>query len=298
MQLQGQSAVFLNKQKWIIPDSAQLGVKSLRRIIGPQIYKISLATPVPEIATFWLTGGTNFQGKNLEVPYNQANGKILPRNIGCTVVKIAPPPNTCYTDVFRVTTISLVILIFRFSPVQNFPPTVELDPASESFTGELSVLSPQPASDQNPLSTNGHYTRSVREFPFTFSKATMDTSIPQPLRRIIGDQTWFLGIVEDGIVREGGIIAVNYGDSNNYIGIVTSTGLPRVHFTDGITVVPLPIVNNSVKYPRVFRWTAASNIFDIWIDPDDYAPTIRSVGPLLPLNSSLVVKIQKIYFNS
>lgn len=297
MQLQGQSAVFLNNQKWNIPDSTQLGVKSLRRIIGPQIYKISLATPVPEIATFWLTGGTNFQGKNLEVPYSQATGKLLPPNVGCTVIKLAPPPNTCYTDVFRVIT-GVITLIFRFSPVQNFPPTVELDPVSENFSGDISVLSPQPASDQNLLSTNGHYTRSVREFTFNFSKAVMDTTIPQPLKRIIGDQTWFLGIIEDGIVREGGIMALNYGDSNTYIGIITSVGLPRVHFTNGLNVVPLPITTNAVKYPRVFRWTAVSNIFDIWIDPDDHSPTIRSVGPLLPLNSSLVVKIQKIYFNS
>lgn len=298
--LSGQNAVFLNKQKWAPFSNLLVGKLKLRRILGPQIYKIQVTSPFLEVSTFWLTGGSNFQGQGYEVPYGQSSGKTLPPNVGCTVVKQPAPPNTVFTDVFIVTTFSGVRLIFRFSPTEAFPPTVEIDPGSEEFTGSIFVLGPQPSSDQNLQSINSNYPRTVREYSLAFDTATVNAGIPLPLRRVIGDQTWFIGISIAGIISEGGIIALKYGDSGTYVGIQTSVGQPSLYLAEGVNVNPLPSATQqlSIKYPRTFRWIATTNVFDIWIDPEnDYPPTIRSVGPLMAPGSSLVIKIQKVLFH-
>lgn len=297
--LSGQNAVFLNKQKWSL-DGDLVGTLRLRRILGPQVYKFEATTPFQEVVTFWLTGGSNFQGQGYSVPYSQGSGKILPPPAGCTVEKQLTPPNTVFTDVFLVSTLSGIKLIFRFSPTEVFPPTVEIDPSSENFTGSLFVMAPQPGSDQNLQSINSNYPRTVQEFPFVFDAVDINTGVPFPLRRVIGEQMWFLGIAIGGVVLEGGIIALKYGDSGTYVGIQTSVGQPSVYFTESANVVPLPSVTPqlAIKYPRTFRWTTLNNIFDIWIDPENnYPPTIRSVGPLMAPGSSLIVKIQRVMFH-
>ena len=297
--LSGQNAVFLNKQKWSL-DGDLVGKLKLRRILGPQIYKLQATTPFQEIATFWLTGGTNFQGQGYEVPYSQGSGKILPASVGCTVEKQSTPSNTVFTDVFLVSTLSGIKLIFRFSPTEVFPPTVEIEPSSENFTGSLFVMAPQPGSDQNLQSISSNYPRTVQQFPSVFDAVDINSGIPFPLKRVIGEQMWFLGIAIGGVILEGGIIALKYGDSGTYVGIQTSVGQPSVYFTEGVNVVPLPPLTPqlAIKFPRTFRWTATNNMFDIWIDPENnYPPTIRSVGPLMAPGSSLIVKIQRVMFH-
>lgn len=305
MQVGGVANVTISAQKWTI-GSFSSSTAELRRIIGPQMYSIkTVKVSIPllnEISTFWLTGGTNFYARGSEVPYQQSS--LVPTPSSCTVVSIAPKPNSVYTNVFQVTTVLGVILIFRFSPTQGLPPIVEIDPGSPSpITIDLSVMSITPDQDQNLVSVNGHYSRKIERFNYSLPAAMVNAYVPIPLRRIIGVQIWNVELFDGTRSVEGGKFVMTYGNKSNaggYIGMISPNAVARIPFTDGLTVTPLPVTSTSLEFPRTFRvtLTPSGTSYDFWFDPETYAPTVMLAGPPLTAGTSLLVKIQRIIFNA
>lgn len=291
----GQSEVNIQNQKWTFLDADP--PLSLRRIIGPQAYMI---TALGETSTFWITGGINFFGPGYEVPYQQSS--ILPPAVSCSVLQIPGVPKSVFKDVFQVTTTLGAILVFRFSPTQAFPPTVEVGGGSSLFGSlTISVLAINPANDQNTRSSNGYYPRFVESTEFSFSAVQVNPTIPIPLRRVIGVQLWNFEITSGGTTTNGGRFIVTYGnkrDTQGFIGTISALAVARILFIDGpISIIAQPLAPNSgIQYDLTYRLTLALTAFDLWFSPESYPPTVRLVGPPL-VGTSLVIRIQKVNFN-
>jgi len=294
MQIQGQRAVQYNHFKWNFSDADP--PLTLNRTIGPQQYMITTAT---EVATFWLDGGVNALYTGFGVKYGQS--RLLPPNGGCSVFRVPPPVNSTsvYTDIFQLVTSQGVILVFRFSPIQVLPAKVEVGAGSEDFTATIFLITPQHGSDQNPRSEAGHYSEAVNEYVFPLSSGQLNVGVPIPLMRLVGEQTWFIGVSNGGVYKEGGVLILKYGDSGTYIGMIVATGNAVISFTEGLNIVQLPVpVNSGLEYAKTFRLTTTSYSFDIWIHPTDHDVTIRSVGPIVAGADMLVIKMQKVMFRA
>lgn len=275
--------------------------KELRRIIGLQLYKITNISG-REVSTFWLTGGTNFYARGYEAPYKKS--PLAPSPSGCIVTSVDPVPDSVFTNVFRVRTVLGLNLIFRFSPTEAFPPTVEIDPASATpFTIEISVLSVVPGAGQNLQSINGNYNRGVETFDYQLDAVDINSYIPIPLRRVVGFQIWGVELFNGTRWEEGGTFTISYGDreEGGYPGLCSPNSVAKILSTDGLNVARLPVPQNSgIEYARTFRITLipSGRAFDFWYNTVTYAPTIRSQGLPLPPGYGLRVRIQIINFNA
>jgi len=300
MQNFGEHNVGIVAQRWNLTEGSP--VTKLRRIIGPQGFTLTTTFPSNEISTFWLTGGVNLSGPGYEVPYQKSSA--VPTEIGCTIINIDPEPNSVFKNVFQFTNFAGVVLNFRFSPSQAFPPTVEVDTTSVAFTGVLSMIAILPAGAQNLVSTFGNYSRNVIRDNLIFPAAIVNTSIPLPLRRVIGVQIWNVEITDDNTSIEGGKFIVNYGDRRNpggYIGTISPLANARILYQEGITIIPFNPTNTppGLEFERTFRLTVpvSGRNFDIWFDPKSHAPTIRLTGAPMTGGTHLFVRIQQVGFN-
>ena len=300
MQNFGEHNVGLVSQQWALTEASP--VTKLRRLIGPQCFTLAITAPVSEISTFWLTGGVNLSGPNYEVPYQKSSA--VPTEVGCTLITVDPVPGSVFKNVFQFTNFTGVVLNFRFSPSQAFPPTVEVDVTSVPFIGVLSMLAILPAGAQNLVSTFGNFSRKVIRDNIIFPAATVNASIPLPLRRVIGIQIWNVEIADANTSIEGGKFIVNYGDRRNpggYIGTISPLANARILYQKGITIIPFTPTTtpSSLEFERTFRLSmpVSGRNFDIWFDPKSFAPTIRLTGAPMLGGTDLLVRIQQVGFN-
>lgn len=300
MQLSGNSEVSSIFRKWTFTDVDLASKNELMRIVGLQVFKITNTTS-SEVSFFWLTGGTNFYAKGYEIPYQLAPSAPPPS--GCTVSGIPPEPNSVFTNAFRFTSSQGVILIFRFSPTENFFPTVEIGPGSAApFTIQISLLSIIPTAGQDLRSINGHYNRSVESFDHLLPATDINTQAPIPLKRAIGFQLWTLEVFNGLLWEEGGFFMMSYGyrdEGRGYPGLSSQNSVARIFGSDGLIITPLAVPQPSGReVPRTFRATLPSGkIFDLWYEPVVKSPTITLQSPLLPLGYVVRVRIQIIKFN-
>lgn len=301
MQVSGPADSVLLKQNYPLTEASS--PIECRRILGPQCFTLITTSPDNEVSTFWITGGVNRIGPGFEVPYQQSS--TIPAPVSCIVIGVDPEEKSTYKNVFKVTTTLGVILIFRFSPSGVFKPIVEVDSFSVDFSATLTQIALEPAKDQNLVSFNGHYPRTIERKNVAFAATAVNTALPLGLFRTVGLQLWNVEI-SDGVTSiEGGKILLDYGNRRNpggYIGTISPLATPRILYQLGVTVTPvLPTsAPGSQQFERTFRITMpiSGRNFDIWLDPLSRNPTIRLTGAAIPGGQFLVVRIQTEMYHS
>jgi hypothetical protein len=288
--------------EWVMLDAVPPAPMELRRVVGTQSFWIS--SPLSNIVYhFWISGGVNKYIPDRVINYVPSKGAPSPSF--CSVVKIAPKPKSIYTDVFRVSTVEGIVLIFRFSPNGSFAPILEKDPTSVVFGSVfVNLLALIPSSYPALVVENGYYRQIVNRRVFSYISGPTDLSLPQELLRIIGPQLWIVrteGTPANTEIDECRFI-VNYGnktDVQGYIGLISPLANARVSYEEGATLTS--ITSQTFQLEREIEYqvlmTKTGRTFIIKFDPDSLAPTIRLLNPPFQLNSVLTVLIHSFLFN-